>query len=87
MEIKILVLYLAIINTITFILFGLDKYKAKKGYYRIPELYLLTLSLIGGSLGACLAMHIFHHKTKKVKFFLVYLFLFIWIFSIWKMLK
>ena len=64
-----LTLYLVIINVITFVIFGVDKYKAIRQEWRIRESTLLGLALIGGSIGGWLAMYIFHHKTKKVKFF------------------
>lgn len=65
-----LTLYLIIINVITFVIFGVDKYKAIRQEWRIRESTLLGLALIGGSIGGWLAMYIFHHKTKKVKFFM-----------------
>lgn len=64
-----LILYLVIINVITFVMFGVDKYKAIRQEWRIRESTLLGLALIGGSIGGWLAMYIFHHKTKKAKFF------------------
>ena len=64
-----LILYLIIINVITFVIFGVDKYKAIRQEWRIRESTLLGLALIGGSIGGWIAMYIFHHKTKKVKFF------------------
>ena len=63
-----LYLYILIINLITFGVFALDKKKAKKKQWRIPESTLLLLSLIGGSLGGLLAMKIVKHKTQKIKF-------------------
>ncbi len=60
--------YLIIINTVTFILFGIDKIKAIGGKWRISEFTLLCFSFIGGSLGALLAMNFFRHKVKKLKF-------------------
>ena len=63
-----LVVYLFIINIITFIYMGLDKRNAKKHSFRIPEKVLLTLSFLGGSLGTLIAMHCFHHKTQKTIF-------------------
>jgi len=57
--------YLIIINIVSFLLYGLDKFLAKHDMYRIPEKVLLGVSLIGGSYGGLLGMHIFHHKTKK----------------------
>ena len=71
--------YLIIINIITFLLCIIDKIKAIKQKYRIPEKTLLLLSLIGGCFGMVLGMNISHHKTKKIKFKLVYLFCIIWI--------
>lgn len=57
--------YLFIINFLSFIIFWIDKYLAKKKKNRIPENTLLLFSLLGGSLGSILSMLIFHHKTKK----------------------
>ena len=62
--------YLLIINFITFITFGIDKYKAIKNKWRIKEATLLGLSFIGGALGGMLGMYVFRHKTKKFYFFL-----------------
>ena len=66
--IKIAIYYLVIINLITFIAYGVDKLKAKKGYWRIPESTLLLLAFAGGSVGAWLGMQAFHHKTMHKKF-------------------
>ena len=63
--------YYIIINTITFIIYGLDKYLAIKKLYRISEKILLLLSILGGFIGALTSMSLFHHKTKKVKFFII----------------
>ncbi len=60
--------YLLIINIITFILYGIDKFNAVRGIWRIREIVLLTFSFMGGSLGGFLAMKIFRHKTKNRKF-------------------
>ena len=62
--------YFILINFFTLILFGIDKQKAKKGAFRISEDMLLFLALIGGSIGAILGMKIFHHKIRKVKFWI-----------------
>ena len=64
MIIKAAVLYLIVVNVIAFFLYGADKHKAKKGAWRISEKTLLLVAVIGGSIGAILGMHIFHHKTK-----------------------
>lgn len=61
-------MYILLINVITFGVFALDKKKAKKKQWRVPESTLLLLSLIGGSLGGLLAMKIVKHKTQKIKF-------------------
>ena len=61
--------YLVIINVIAFIIYGIDKRKAKKHLWRIPEATLIGLALMGGSVGAFLGMRLFHHKTKHIKFF------------------
>ena len=60
--------YLLAINIATFFLYGIDKYKAKKGQWRISEIALLTMAAIGGSIGAWIGMRIWHHKTMHKKF-------------------
>ena len=67
---RLLMWYLIVINIVTWIAFGLDKWKAKSGKWRIPERTLLLLALIGGSLGALAGMIMFRHKTRKAKFFI-----------------
>lgn len=62
--------YLIIINIAAWLAYGLDKWKAKAGKWRIPERTLLFLALIGGSVGALAGMFLFHHKTKKPKFYI-----------------
>lgn len=62
------ILYILFINVITFGLFGEDKKRARQQKWRIPERTLLVLSIFGGSIGALLGMHIYHHKTRKWKF-------------------
>ena len=56
--------YLAVINAITFAVYGADKRRARKDRWRVPERTLFLLAVLGGSLGALLGMHVFHHKTK-----------------------
>ncbi len=60
--------YIIIINIITFLVYGLDKYLAYKEKRRVSEKLLLTLALCFGIIGAILAMKIFRHKTKKGSF-------------------
>ena len=64
----ILIWYLATVNLVTFTAFGIDKWKAVHKQWRIPEKTLLGLSFIGGAAGGLVAMHLFHHKTRKRKF-------------------
>lgn len=56
--------YLFIINLIGFVIMGIDKKKAIRGAYRIPEATLFIIALLGGSIGSVLGMYTFHHKTK-----------------------
>ena len=56
------------INAISFVIYGIDKLKAKKGKWRIPENTLLLLAIIGGSIGAWLGIKVWHHKTLHKKF-------------------
>ena len=60
--------YILTINIATFLLYGIDKYKAKKNQWRISEATLLTMAAIGGSIGAWVGMRIWHHKTMHKKF-------------------
>lgn len=62
------VLYFLVVNLVAFISFGLDKQRAKRKMWRIPESTLLLFSIVGGSVGAGLGMAVFHHKTKHWKF-------------------
>ena len=63
-----LIYYLLAINVVTFIVYGIDKYKAKKAKWRIPEATLLLLAVLGGSIGAWMGMKVWHHKTMHKKF-------------------
>ena len=63
-----IICYLLAVNIVTFILYGIDKYKAKKGKWRISEATLLTMAAIGGSIGAWAGMRLWHHKTMHKKF-------------------
>ncbi len=60
----VLLVWLAVINLVTFAVYGIDKAKAKRGAWRVPEKTLFLLPLLGGSLGALLGMKVFRHKTK-----------------------
>ena len=66
--IKYCLYYLLFINIITFMMYGIDKLKAKKGKWRISEATLLLMAVIGGSTGAWAGMRIWHHKTLHKKF-------------------
>lgn len=68
--IKNLIIYVIAINIIAFLAMFIDKRKAEKGKWRIKEATLLVLALVGGSIGATIGMYIFHHKTKKARFFI-----------------
>ena len=63
-----IIIYLVVINLITFFVMWLDKRKAKKGRWRIPENTLLLFVLLGGGIGGIVGMYVFHHKTQKAKF-------------------
>ena len=75
---NIALIYLAVIrssllallamNVVTFFMYGLDKWKAKKSKWRIPEATLLGLAVLGGSVGAWLGMKVWHHKTLHKEF-------------------
>ena len=60
--------YLVAINVVTFVMYGIDKWKAKHNKWRIPEATLLGLAVVGGSVGAWLGMKVWHHKTMHKKF-------------------
>ena len=65
---NIILYYLLAVNIATFLLYGIDKYKAKKSKWRISEATLLTMAAIGGSIGAWAGMRLWHHKTMHKKF-------------------
>ncbi|MGN0951336.1 MAG: DUF1294 domain-containing protein [Mitsuokella sp.] len=60
--------YFAIINAVTIAVYGWDKLCAIRKWWRVPELALLGTAAIGGSIGALVAMKLFHHKTLHLKF-------------------
>lgn len=65
---QFMITYLILVNAAAFLFMLIDKSKAKRGAWRIPERTLLGSAILGGSLGAITAMYLFHHKTKHSKF-------------------
>ena len=63
-HLHVVLIYLAVINVVTFFMYGIDKWKAKKSKMRIRETALLGLAVLGGSIGAWLGMQVWHHKTQ-----------------------
>lgn len=68
--IQIITIYFISLNLIGFIIMGIDKYKAKKNLWRIPEATLFIVALIGGSVGSIIGMYTFRHKTRHLSFVL-----------------
>ena len=66
--VSLIIYYLVAINIVAFFVYGIDKLKAKRNRWRIPESTLLLLAVIGGSVGALLGMKVWHHKTMHKKF-------------------
>ena len=64
----LLLSYFLAVNLIAFLVMGLDKRKAIKNAFRIPESVLFILAAIGGSVGSLLGMELFRHKTRKMRF-------------------
>ncbi len=60
--------YFIVVTLFTFVLYGIDKYKARHQRWRISEATLLLMAAIGGSVGALLGMKVFRHKTQHLKF-------------------
>ena len=82
---KYILIYLIVINLITFIVFALDKICAIKKKWRYKEVYLLGMCFVGGAIGGFLAMYLFRHKTKKKVFviglpliIIIHLFIIMW---------
>lgn len=79
MDISVGGLYFIVINLLSFLLYGLDKYKAIRQEWRIPERALLLMAFVGGAFGALSAMRIFRHKTRKGRFrLMIPLFCLLW---------
>lgn len=66
--VKNIVIYFIIINLIGFFIMWLDKRKARKGAWRIPEKTLFVITALGGGIGTIAGMYTFHHKTQKIQF-------------------
>ena len=64
----IIIGYAIVINVITLLMYGVDKWKAKHSKWRIPEATLLIMAAVGGSIGAWTGIKLFHHKTLHKKF-------------------
>lgn len=79
-----LFIYLIVVNATAFVLYGVDKYKARNKRWRIPEKRLLQLAMIGGGVGAYCGMMVFRHKTKHRRFnIIVPLSAIIWILALY----
>jgi uncharacterized membrane protein YsdA (DUF1294 family) len=77
---EVTAIYLLLVNIVSFMLYGIDKYKAEHHKWRIRERTLILSAWIGGALGAFLGMKVFHHKTLHTSFrFLVPCALIVWI--------
>ena len=63
-----IIIYLIIINLIGFLIMYIDKQKAKKGRWRIPEKTIFLITLLGGGIGTISGMYVFRHKTQKLNF-------------------
>lgn len=86
---QVLYIYLVIINAAAFLLMLVDKYKARKNLWRIPEATLMGFAAAGGSIGALAGMYLVRHKTKHLKFTVgIPIFLFVHIvIGIWLLVK
>ncbi len=62
--VSLIIVYLLAINLVSFIVMGIDKKKAQKRAWRIPESTLFVLAIIGGSIGSVIGMQLFRHKTR-----------------------
>lgn len=60
--------WFVIMSIVLFVMMGRDKAKAKAGAWRTPEARLFLVALLGGAIGGCIGMKVFHHKTKHIKF-------------------
>ncbi|MBP3462205.1 MAG: DUF1294 domain-containing protein [Tyzzerella sp.] len=67
---ELILIYVVVVNATAFLMYGIDKWNAKRERRRIPEKTLLGIAAIGGSIGAYAGMQLFHHKTRKPKFYI-----------------
>ena len=65
---QVLTAYLVLVNATALALMLVDKQKARRGVWRIPEATLLGIAVLGGSIGAIAGMYLFRHKTRHLKF-------------------
>ena len=63
--------YFGLLNLLGFLTMGMDKQKARRNAWRIPERTLLLIAFLGGGPGSLIGMYTFHHKTKHIKFILL----------------
>ena len=75
---KYALIVFAVISLLTFVIYGLDKHAAKAQTWRTPERRLLLFGFAGGAVGALLAMQVFHHKTRKLRFWVINLLGLLW---------
>ena len=66
--VKNIIIYFVIINLLGFLIMYIDKQKAKKGHWRIPEKTLFIITALGGGIGTIAGMYVFRHKTQKIAF-------------------
>ena len=69
---EVLLLYLIVINTLSFLIYGYDKFMAKNKKRRVSEFSLLLLGGLGGIVGGIVGMYFFKHKTNKFSFLLIF---------------
>ncbi len=81
-----LLVYLLLINAVGFVFMLVDKRRAQKNLWRISESTLLTVAILGGSIGSFAGMRLFHHKTRKPKFSIGIPVIIILQFAVWALL-
>ena len=67
-----LLFHFPLINLFTFVIYGIDKKRAKKGEWRIPEIQIHSMEILGGTIGAFIGQRVFHHKNKKKSFLAIF---------------